>query len=154
MSLDPATGLLSGTPTNGGTFHIVVQCTYNASQTATAEFSITINNPVPTLTALSSTTATAGGTGFTLTLTGTQFVDGVTVRWNTTVLELLSHTTTQITATVTSAEIATVTPVSVTVVNPGPGGGPSNALPFTITSANHPPTASASGPYSGPEGRL
>jgi len=42
----------------------------------------TANNPAPTLSALSPTSATAGGPAFTLMVTGTNFVSGYTVRWN------------------------------------------------------------------------
>jgi hypothetical protein len=43
---------------------------------------------------------------------------------------------TQLTAAITAADIASAGTASVTVVNPTPGGGASNALPFTIIAPN------------------
>ncbi len=42
----------------------------------------TINNPSPTLASISPNSATAGGGAFTLTVTGSNFVNGSVVRWN------------------------------------------------------------------------
>jgi thermitase len=141
MSLDPATGVLGGTPTNGGSFNLIVQCTYNTNQRATAPFVLTINNPVPALTGLSASSATAGGASFALVLTGSNFVDSSSPRWNGTSLSVVSHSATQITATVDAALLAGANTATVTVVNPGPGGGTSNGLTFTVKSADTtPPT--------------
>src|SRR2546421_5547364 len=40
------------------------------------------NNPVPTTTGLNPVSAAAAGPGFTLTVTGTNFITGSVVRWN------------------------------------------------------------------------
>src|SRR4029077_20579954 len=92
----------------------------------------TINNPVPTITSLNPTCAAAGGAQFTLTVNGTNFVSTSTVNWNGMALAILSRSSTQLTATVTAALIATPGTASITVVNPSPGGGTSNAVTFTI----------------------
>jgi hypothetical protein len=42
---------------------------------------------------------------------------------------------TQLTAAITAADIAQADTVSVTVENPAPGGGTSNALPFPVNSS-------------------
>ncbi len=46
------------------------------------DLSARASNPVPATTGLSPATATAGGPGFTLTVTGTNFIGGSVVRWN------------------------------------------------------------------------
>jgi hypothetical protein len=48
----------------------------------TLNFTITQNNPVPTLATLAPTQALAGSGAFTLMVTGTNFINGSVVRWN------------------------------------------------------------------------
>jgi len=93
----------------------------------------TINNPLPTITSLSPASATVGGPAFTLTVNGTDFVDGAsTVRWNGSDRATTYVSSTQLTASISAADIATVGTASVTVFNSAPGGGTSNAMTFTI----------------------
>ena len=54
----------------------------------------TVNNPAPTLTSLSPTSATAGAAAQTLTLTGTNFVATSTVTYN-----AVAHTATFVSST-------------------------------------------------------
>ena len=104
-------------------------------------FSIT--NPVPLLASVSPGTVTAGGQGFTLTVTGSQFVPGSsfqafpseknsTVYWNGTPLYTTYVSATQLQATVLPYEYATPGQATITVVNNAPGGGTSNSLPLAI----------------------
>jgi uncharacterized repeat protein (TIGR01451 family) len=104
----------------------------------TAEESTTINNPVPTMTGISPDSAIEGSPDFTLTISGTNFVNGSTVHWDGLTLPTTFVSSTQLTATVTAAEVATAGTISVTVVNPAPGGGPSNTYIFTIISLTPP----------------
>jgi hypothetical protein len=99
-----------------------------------------INNPAPTIATLSPFTASTGGGGFTLTVTGTNFVTNTNpltrsvVLWNGAALTTFYVSGTQLTATVPSTNIASKIPVTVTVFNPAPGGGEASpALPLTIT---------------------
>jgi hypothetical protein len=92
----------------------------------------TINNPVPTTTSLSPASAIAGGMAFTLTVNGTNFVNGSTVRWNGSNRATTYVSATQLTASITAADIATAGTISVTVFTGTPGGGTSNAQTFTI----------------------
>ena len=96
------------------------------------------NNPVPTLTALQPSSATAGGAAFTLTVTGTNFINTSVVKWNGAALVTTPGTATQLTAAVPASDIATAGTASVTVFNPTPGGGTSGALTFTINAAGNP----------------
>src|SRR5206468_10281035 len=79
-----STGLISGTPTVVGTFSITLSAT-NGNGTGTGPLTLTIN-AVPTIGSLSPTCTTAGGPQFTLTVNGTNFVAGSTVRWSGTAL--------------------------------------------------------------------
>ncbi len=95
----------------------------------------TDSNPVPVLTTLNPSFITGGGPSFTMTLTGTSFVAGAVVNWSGQAdLTPLTQTTTQLTVQVPASYIATNGSASVTVTNPAPGGGVSNALTFTIGS--------------------
>ena len=60
MSLDPATGTLSGVPTVAGTFRLVVQVTDSASAKATATLLLTINRALAITTAAAIATGSAG----------------------------------------------------------------------------------------------
>ncbi len=89
-------------------------------------------NPVPQLTSLSPSTATAGGPGFTLTVRGSGFADPSFVEWNGNIRTATRNSSTELTATIPASDIVATGTAQVTVVNPPPGGGRSNALPFTI----------------------
>ncbi len=139
MSLDPTTGVISGTPTDGGTYTFTVQCTTTTNEVAQAVFTITIYNPAPVLTSLVPSSAGEGGAGFDLTVNGSGFVASSTVLWNGSPLTTTYVSSTQLTAAVPAADIASVGTASVSVTNPtlNGDGGTSNALTFTI--ANVPP---------------
>jgi hypothetical protein len=91
-----------------------------------------IGNPTPTIRSLSPTFAHVGGPDFTLTISGTEFVNGVTVQWNgsSRVPTLVNNQ--ELHLQISTSDIATKGIVSVTVVNPSPGGGASNTLTFNI----------------------
>ncbi len=93
---------------------------------------VTIIFPVPTLTALNPATAFAGDVSFTLGVIGTNFVNGSVVRWGSTNLVTTFQSPTLLTAAVPASLITTAGTASITVFNPAPGGGTSNALPFNI----------------------
>jgi hypothetical protein len=92
-------------------------------------------NPVPTLTSLVPNSATAGGQGFTLTVNGNNFVSGAVVQWNGAPRTTTFVSSTQVTASISAADIATAQNVPVTMVNPTPGGGTSTPLTFTVGAA-------------------
>ncbi|MCS6842145.1 MAG: cell shape-determining protein [Roseiflexus sp.] len=105
-----------------------------------------INNPTPTISAISPFTAVAGDPGFPLTITGTGFITSSVVRWNGTDLPTSFSSSTVLTATVPAERIAAAGTANVTVFNPGPGGGESNPVTFTIQAPNPAPTISAINP--------
>jgi uncharacterized repeat protein (TIGR01451 family) len=131
-----ATVTIVVTPTVAGTVTNVVslaQTEFDPNMADNmARESTTINNPVPTISGLSPDSAIAGSPGFNLTVIGTNFVSGSTVYWNGSVLPTTFVSSTQLTAAVAAADIATAGTSSVTVVNPEPGGGPSKAYTFLI----------------------
>ncbi len=114
-----------------------------------SNFTITAPNPLPLLISLSPATVVQGGAAFTLTVNGNGFVNGAIVRWDGQNRTTTLVSPTQLTAQINAGDIAGAGTAAVTVVNPTPGGGISNALNVTITSPNNPaPTISSLSPSS------
>ena len=113
---------------------------------ASNSVNFTVNNPVPTVTSLSPSSATAGGAAFTLTVKGTNFVQGSTVQWNGGGRNTTFVSATQLTAAILATDIATAGTAAVTGLNSSPGGGTSGSLTFTINSPT--PTITSLSPSS------
>ncbi len=99
---------------------------------APAVFVVSAANPVPTITTISPASATAGGAAFTLTVNGTGFVSGSAVDFNGSGRTTTFVSATQLTAAILASDIATPGTFNITVVSPGPGGGVSNIVTFTV----------------------
>jgi CSLREA domain-containing protein len=116
----------------------------------------TDGNPFPAITTLVPNNSAAGGGDLTLTVNGYTYFSsggGSVVRWNgndrqTTVVGPL-----QLTALIPQADLAAAGKALVTVFNPGPGGGLSNEVTFTITSANPKPIVTQITPAAGRAGQ-
>ncbi|PYV19998.1 MAG: hypothetical protein DMG07_00560, partial [Acidobacteria bacterium] len=116
-------------------------------------FTITASNPVPSISGLNPASASAQGPGFNLTVLGSSFVSGSVVLWNGGNRATSFVSATQLTAAILAADIASTGVASVTVFNPAPGGGTSNALSFTITVPVNPvPNITAINPTSAQAG--
>jgi len=90
------------------------------------------NNPTPTLSSISPNSIVQGSTGLVLSAFGTNFVSSSSVRWNGNSLPTAFVSSTELIAAVPDSYITTGGTASVTVHNPGPGGGNSSAKTFTI----------------------
>jgi N-acetylneuraminic acid mutarotase len=109
---------------------------YSASALASAAYIIgPAGNPIPVLYSISPAVASAGGAAFTLTVNGSGFVTNSTVYGGSTALTTTYVSASQLTAAVTSANIASAGIYNVTVQSPTPGGGTSNAFQFEVDSA-------------------
>ncbi|MDD1653317.1 MAG: hypothetical protein LUQ64_02095, partial [Methanomicrobiales archaeon] len=95
-------------------------------------------NPVPVLTALSSSTAAAGGPAFTLTITGSGFVPGSTLLWSGAARTTTYVSSTQLTAMIPASDLTSTGYRYLYVLNPSPGGGKSRYKTFIITRAATP----------------
>jgi hypothetical protein len=137
--------ILAADIATGGTFPVTVVNSTPGGGTSNA-VNFTVNNPVPTITTLSPTSATAGGAQFNLTVNGTNFVSTSTVQWNGNPRTTTYVSATQLTATILLGDIATGGTFPVTVANPTPGGGTSNAVNFTVN--NPVPTVTTLSPNS------
>ena len=106
-------------------------------------------NPAPTTTSLAPSSALQGENGLVLTVFGSNFVTGSTVRWNGANRTTTFVSGTELTAAITAADLGTAGTNSVTVFTPTPGGGTSNAQTFTVNSNPTPnpvPTVSSLNP--------
>jgi hypothetical protein len=82
-----------------------------------------VNNPLPTISTLSPESVSAGGGGFTLVINGTNFITASVVQVNGSNRATTFVSKTQLTATISSGDIASRADLSISVTNPGPGGG-------------------------------
>ena len=126
-------------PAAGGSFAVYVM--NGAGGKLSNPATVTVDNPLPTLTALSKTSVVAPGAAFTLTVTGTKFVTTSKIVWKGTALATTFVSTTALTAAIPAADLGSAGTVAVTVENPAPAGGVTLAKTFTID--NPPPTLTA-----------
>jgi hypothetical protein len=121
---------------NPGTAQISVR-NPDAKISANSVLTITPANQ-PVIKSISPSSVTAKGSGFTLTVTGTNFLQGATIKVNT-----ISHATTfvnstTVTTTITSSEISNPGQLQITVTNPGAGSPTTAAMTLTVVDANAP----------------
>ncbi|RSL17884.1 uncharacterized protein DUF11 [Edaphobacter aggregans] len=114
----------------------------NNQATSTTNITGGAYNVAPTLSAISPAGIVSGSSDTIITLTGSGFSDSSTVLLNGTSLATNFVSSTQLTATVPAANLATLGWAPIAVSNPAPGGGTSSALPLTVFSvlnlgANH-----------------
>ena len=140
LTLNPATGAISGTPTAGGTWFFEATVTDAAGISIFDGFlSIQINsnaaagNPVPFLNQpLTPSAVSPGSPSLTLNLSGTGFIPGAIVNLDNIPFGTTFVDSTHLSAAVPAASLATARTTVVTVVNPQPGGGRSNPVFFEI----------------------
>jgi serine protease len=114
-----------------------------------AAVNFVISNPAPVIGSLIPSSSQAGGTAFTLTVNGSNFLSNSEVRWNNSPRPTTSISSSQLTAAITATDISTGGAVAVTVVNPAPGGGASAAANFAVNNPTpaiislNPPTVTA-----------
>jgi hypothetical protein len=117
-----------------GTRTITASAIDTTGNPATTQAAVHVVQPnlVPSLASLSPTQATHGGAAFTLTINGSNFVAGSVAQWNGAPRATAFVNAGKLTVQILAGDIATAGTASVTVSNPAPGGGVSNALTFTI----------------------
>lgn len=89
-------------------------------------------NPAPSLTSISPASITAGAAAFTLTVNGSNFINGSGILWNGTPIATTFVSASQLTASIASTLVATAGAATVAVSNPAPGGGVTTNFNFTI----------------------
>jgi uncharacterized protein (DUF1800 family) len=115
------------TPPSGNPVSVTATSVADSRSTATA--AVTVQNPVPQVTSVSPNPITVGN--FSLTVMGSNFVNGATVVFGGNFLTTTFVSSTQLTATGT-ALTQQVGTVAVTVQNPDPGSANSSATNITV----------------------
>ncbi len=96
---------------------------------------VTVNNPVPTISSINPPGATAGDPTTAITITGTNFVTGATVSFDAdgtgtgtavTLSGAVVVSPTSITVSIPAAQLTTAGTATIVVTNPTPGGGSSS----------------------------
>jgi hypothetical protein len=128
-----------------GTAQVTVRTPSPGGGTSAAQ-GFAINHPQAMVVGLNPAAATAGGSAFTLTVTGTGFVSASTVTWNGADRATTFVSATQLTASIPAADIAAAGTAQIAVRNPAPGGGLSAAVAFTFSAP--PPILSSLEPTS------
>jgi putative nucleotidyltransferase with HDIG domain len=92
--------------------------------------------PLPTTTGISPASKTVGDAGFTLTVNGSNFINGASVvRLDGADRATTFVTSTQLTATIPASDLTATGTRSITVFTPAPGGGTSNAQTLMVNKA-------------------
>jgi hypothetical protein len=109
----------------------------------------TMDAPTPTITSLTPNSVMAGAATFNLTVKGTNYLAGASVRWNSSTLSTTVNSATQLTAAVPASLVASPGTANITVVNTT--GAPSSPARFTINTPPF-PTATSLSPSSATAG--
>lgn len=131
FSIEPASGALAqlpGSPFPGGGGPARLSF---ASITPFVATSV----PAPTLTQLAPSAAKPGAAVTVVTVFGTNFVPASVVRWNGVARLTVFESPTQLNVAIPVGDLAQAGTASITVANPGPGGGTSSSLNFTINAS-------------------
>ncbi len=131
-----------------GTVAVTVFNPSTGGGTSSLAVALTINNPVPTSSNISPTSVTAGDPAFTLTVNGSNFVNGSVVRVNNADRTTIFVNNSRLTAQVTAADIESAGTLHISVFNPTPGGGSSNFVDLSVVGPNPVPTLSSISPSS------
>jgi hypothetical protein len=107
---------------------------------APEQFVVTPDSVLPLVLSLSPATVTTGGTAFALTVNGGNFTSQSQVLWNGLARKTTFVSISQLTATITSADIATDATAQITVATPGKSAATSSAQPLLVISKT--PTSS------------
>ncbi len=90
------------------------------------------NNPTPTISSLSPSSAAHGGTDFQMRVSGSGFAPNAFVEWNGSFRATAFISSSQLVVLIPAADIAASGNANVSVTNPAPGGGTSSNEMFTI----------------------
>ena len=115
-----------------GSFPVVVSNPLPGGGSSNSQ-SFTVNNPVPKINSLSPPSLPAGAVSQTLAINGTGFVQASTVTYNNAAHTPTYVNTSQLTISLSTADLTTVGSYPVVVSNPAPGGGPSNTMNFAVS---------------------
>ena len=92
-------------------------------------------NPLPVLSSISPNSANAGSAAVTITVNGSNFINGSLIQWNGTALPTTFVSSVQLSASIPATNLATPGTALVNVITAAPGGGTTSNFTFTINAA-------------------
>ncbi|MCU1251509.1 MAG: hypothetical protein JWQ49_4538, partial [Edaphobacter sp.] len=105
---------------------------------------VQVSNPIPTVSTLAPSSVLVNSPAGTITVTGTNFVSGVTLAVNGNPHATTYVSDTQLTASLTVDDFLSAAPLLLNAVNPQPGGGASGTIALVV--ANPAPTVASLSP--------
>jgi hypothetical protein len=122
----PASQLQTGT--------ILKLAVANGTQVIAADTTnnVAVDNPVPTVAALAPSSVLVGSPAGTITITGDNFVPGITLAVNGSPRNTTYVSATQLTASLTADDYVSAAPLLLNAVNPQPGGGASGTIALVV----------------------
>jgi hypothetical protein len=105
---------------------------------------VQVSNPVPSVSALAPSSVLVNSPAGTITVTGANFVSGITLAVNGSPRTTTSVSDTQLTASLTADDFLSAAPLLLNAVNPQPGGGASGTIALVV--ANPAPTVASLSP--------
>src|SRR5437867_3556149 len=133
VSIDIDTGAVDGSDPGADMATLIDKTAPGPGLGAVTGVWLATPSPVPSLTSLVPNTALAGAPSLVLTVNGSNCTSSAVVRWNGADRATTFVSGAQLQAAISASDIAAAGTAQVTVLNPAPGGGTSNALTFTIT---------------------
>jgi outer membrane protein assembly factor BamB len=127
-----ATGLYTAPAVPPAPNSVTIRATSAVDATRSGTAIETVNNPLPVLNSITPTQLDAGTGITTLTVNGSGFNPQSVIRLNGTALTTNFISSTQLTASLSAAELSTAGDFPVTVATPAPGGGTSSASNLAI----------------------
>jgi len=115
---------------------------YVTASTDNAVVLFSLANPIPSLDSLSPASAKVGGNVSSIILNGEDFISNSQVKWNGVDRPTQFINSSQLSINLAPGDLNATGAANLTVVNPAPGGGVSNATPFTITPPDQNPIPS------------
>ena len=156
LSIDQGIGAVTGTSrgVSPGTTTTYTLTATNSAGSVTGATTVAVApapaNPAPSISSISPSEKTVGGTAFVLTVNGSDLLPSSIVRWGGSPRVTAYVDATRLTASITAADIGAAGTAAVTVFNPAPGGGTSSPVQFTAS--NPAPAAVSLSPATIPAG--
>ena len=120
-------------------YSAAVENVYNTQQFLASQFEGYVpDNPVPIINFITPEAGNIDGLQVVMAVTGKNFVKGSKVLWNGNPRLTQIETDSRLWATITAADLSSIGSALVTVSNPAPGGGISNAVTYRINSRQIP----------------
>lgn len=117
--------------TNGGQLSVIV-VNGDASSGSGTPVNLAVTNPAPTIASVTPSVELAGAAAPVITVTGTGFVPSTVIQVNGSNRTTAFINTTEVNVTLTAADVASSGSLSLTAVNPAPGGGASTAATVAV----------------------